>query len=59
MTHPTEPLAYSIRDASRVSSLGRTRIYELINEKRLRTIKLGRRTLITAESLKALLSPPG
>lgn len=50
-----EPLAYSIADASRVSSIGRTRIYELIKEGRLEARKLGRRTLIPAASLRRLL----
>ncbi|AHE57322.1 helix-turn-helix domain-containing protein [Sphingomonas sanxanigenens] len=49
------PLAYSIKEACRVSSLGRTRLYQLIAAKRLDARKLGRRTLIPAESLKRLL----
>lgn len=49
------PLAYSIKEACRVSSLGRTRVYQLIAAGRLETRKLGRRTLIPAASLRALL----
>ena len=51
-----EPLAYSINDACRVSSLGRTRLYELIAEGRLEVRKIGNRTIVPAESLRALIA---
>ncbi|MEZ5709069.1 MAG: helix-turn-helix domain-containing protein [Blastomonas sp.] len=51
-----EPLAYSINDACRVSSLGRTRLYELIAEGRLEARKIGNRTIVPAESLRALIA---
>lgn len=51
-----EPLAYSISEACRVSSLGRTRIYQLIGEGRLEVRKIGKRTLIPATSLRALIA---
>lgn len=54
--HNPEPLAYSIADAVRVSSIGRTRIYALINEGRLEARKIGKRTLIPAASLRRLIS---
>lgn len=50
-----EPLAYSIREACHISSLGRTRLYQLIAEGRLEVRKIGRRTLIPADSLRALI----
>lgn len=50
-----EPLAYSISDACRVTSIGRTRLYALIAEGRLNARKIGRRTLIPAGSLRALI----
>lgn len=50
-----EPLAYSIADAVRVSSIGRTRLYALIGEGRLEARKIGKRTLIPAHSLRALI----
>jgi excisionase family DNA binding protein len=56
MTDYHPPLAYSVNEACRVSSMGRTRIYELINSGQLKAIKLGRRTLIDAESLKSLIT---
>lgn len=49
------PLAYSVGEACRVSSLGRTRLYQLIGEGRLEVRKIGRRTLIPAASLRALI----
>lgn len=52
---PLEPLAYSIAEACRVSSLGRTRVYQLINEGKLQVRKIGKRTLIPAASLRALI----
>jgi excisionase family DNA binding protein len=54
-TPPLEPLAYSINEACRVSSLGRTRLYQLIGEGRLDVRKIGKRTLIPAASLRALI----
>lgn len=50
-----EPLAYSVADACRVSSLGKTQIYALIGAGRLETRKVGKRTLIPAASLRALI----
>ncbi len=52
---PLETLAYSIADACQVSALGRTRLYQLINEGRLEVRKIGKRTLIPAASLRALI----
>jgi excisionase family DNA binding protein len=49
-------LAYSIREAMHASSLGRTKVYELINAGQLQAIRIGGRTVIPAESLHALIS---
>ena len=54
-----EPLAYSIADACRASSIGRTRLYQLIGEGRLEARKIGKRTLIPAASLRALIEGEG
>ncbi len=53
--HP--PLAYSVADACRISSIGKTYLYQLVNDGKLDLIKVGRRSLITAESLNRLLKP--
>ena len=50
-----EPLAYSVADAIRVSSIGKTRLYSLIKEGKLEARKIGKRTLIPAASLRALI----
>ena len=52
--HP-EPLAYSVADACRVSTIGKTRLYQLIAEGKLEARKIGKRTLIPAASLRALI----
>lgn len=57
--HHIQPLAYSIDDACRVSSLGRTRLYQLINEGKLQVRKIGKRTLVPAASLRALIDGEG
>lgn len=50
------PLAYSIKEACRISSLGRTTIYSHIAANRLRAVRIGGRTVIPAESLHALIA---
>jgi len=45
------PLAYSIAEASEVSRVGRTSIYEAINSRDLIARKNGRRTVILADDL--------
>lgn len=56
---PLEPLAYSVADAIRVSSIKRTALYKHIAAGRLEARKLGRRTLIPADSLRKLLEGDG
>ena len=48
-------LAYSIREACHVSSLGRTTIYNHIAAGRLRAKRIGGRVVIPADSLHALI----
>jgi len=52
-----EPLTVTIAKARDISGLGNTTIFKLIKERRLDTIKVGTRTLITYASLKAMLQP--
>jgi excisionase family DNA binding protein len=52
----SRPLAYSIKDACSVSSLGRTTLYSHMKSGRLKAIRVGGRTLIPAESLHNLLN---
>jgi hypothetical protein len=37
--------------------LGNTKLWELIRDRRLQTVHVGRRTLITFQSLQVLLTP--
>jgi len=52
---PEERLGYSPDEAAKVSGGGRTKIYQAIKEGKLRARKFGRRTIITADDLKAFL----
>ena len=49
-------LAFSIREACHVSSLGRTTIYNHLAAGRLRANRVGGRVVIPAESLLALIA---
>lgn len=50
-----EALAYSPKDAARVTGLGLTTIYRLVNDGTLDRRKVGTRSLITATSLRRLV----
>lgn len=48
-------LGYSFKEASAVTSLGLTTLWAALASKRLEAIRIGRRTIITAESLHRLM----
>lgn len=48
-------IAYSVREACKASSLGRTTLYAHIASGRLRAVRIGGRTVIPAESLHKLI----
>lgn len=50
-----EALTTTIEGAKKATGLGTTTIYSLIHEKRLETVKVGRRTLIKVSSIRALV----
>lgn len=50
-----EPLAYSVAEACKVTSLSRAYVYRLIKEGKLDSRKFGKRKLIPAASLRALI----
>ncbi len=60
MSETIRPLAYSFRSASRVTDLPRTTLYDLIGRNEIAAFKVGRRTMIRADSLHAYLDslPP-
>lgn len=49
-------LAYTIADATSVSGLGRTTLYELIGAGKIEARKAGGRTLIPADSLRTYIA---
>lgn len=50
-----DPITVTIADTQRVTGLGRTKLYELIGNGRLQTVKIGRRTLVRTDSIRALV----
>lgn len=55
---PFEPqISYSISQAVRATSLGKTTLYKLISEGKLSAARVGGRTLIPSHALIALVSP--
>jgi len=54
--HDPPKIAYSIKEASRASSLGRTTLYAHIAAHRLKAVRIGGRTVIPADSLLALIA---
>jgi len=54
-----EPLAISINDTVKALGVGRTSIYAMIADGRLDAFKLGRRTLVKAESIRRLVAAQG
>ena len=56
-THKTKPkLAYSINEACDATSLGRSTIYSLIKNQRLKVVSVGSRRVIPEGSLRSFLS---
>ena len=47
--------SYTVADACRMSGIGRTLIYKLAKNGRLQLLKAGGRTLVTGDSLRALI----
>jgi len=53
-----EVVAAPINDAAKSLGVCRSTIYTLINEGKLTTVKIGRRTLVKADSIRALVDQP-
>lgn len=49
-------MTYSINDVIALLGLGRTTVYKMISEGRLRRVKVDARTLIPAADVKALIA---
>jgi hypothetical protein len=52
---PTERLAFRVADACRAIGIGRTSLYRLASERKLRLVKIAGRTLVDAASLRDLV----
>jgi excisionase family DNA binding protein len=52
-----ERLAVPVNDACKIIGLGRTAIYDLIAQGKLKSVAIGRRRLVLYSSIKALLQP--
>lgn len=50
-----EPITTTIQGVRQATGLGTTKIYELINEGKLKAVKVGRRTLVRTDSIRALV----
>jgi len=55
VANPPKKIAYSIREACEASSLGRTTIYSHILSGRLKSVRIGGRRVVLAESLDDLI----
>lgn len=55
-TEELKPLVYSIAETIKISKLGKTNIYDRIREGELKVTRIGRRTLVRADSLHKLLN---
>jgi len=53
---PIEPLAVSIKDACRITGLGKTTLYELAKDRRLKLTRIGSRTLVPMSELHRLVN---
>lgn len=53
------PLAVRIREACRLTGIGRSKLYELIRDGEIAVIKVGAMTLISAAELERFLARQG
>ncbi len=54
-----ETLSYTIDGAMRATGLGRSKLYQLMGDGTLAKVKVGRRTLIRAASIRSLIDGEG
>lgn len=51
----SEPLAYSVPDAAKAIGVSKNTVWSLLRTKDMRSFKLGARTLIRADELRAFI----
>lgn len=54
-----DPLSVTVPAALRLSGLGRTKLYELLAQKKIESLKVGTRRLVKFDSLQNFLSKGG
>ena len=54
---PAPRLTLTIREALRATGLGKTTLYKLIDDGKVRRVKVGRRTLVWYDDLQKLVAP--
>ena len=54
---PAPRLTLTIREALRATGLGRSTLYKLIDDGKLRRVKIGKRTLVWYDDLQKLVAP--
>jgi excisionase family DNA binding protein len=52
---PVEPISVRIREACRLTGIGRSKLYELIDSGEINIVKIGRITLVPMTSLRGLI----
>jgi excisionase family DNA binding protein len=52
-----KPITVTVATVLAVTGLGRTKFYELVKEGRIRTVAIGRRTLVVFADLEKLTEP--
>ena len=53
-THELKPLLVSVKETRRLTNLGNTTIWALIKDGRIKTKKIGRRTMVIYASIEEL-----
>lgn len=56
-TNPLKPITVTVTTTLAITGLGRTKFYELVKEGRIRTVAIGRRTLVVFADLEKLAEP--
>jgi excisionase family DNA binding protein len=56
MTEPLKPVLCSVPEAARILGLSRSKTYELIGQRQLVTVTIGRRRLVRIDSIETLAS---
>ena len=56
LTQPASRLSYSVRDFCAAVGIGRSKFYELVSNGKLKTVKIGSKTLVTADEAQRFIA---